>query len=214
MIKPYTIVGVLVDQIEGKVGGDVQPLILLPQQQIPIRPLFYPALLKTLVSFVVKTRGDIPVAAEMRSVFHQAAPGFALDDFQSMQEAIERNTFSQRLGLYLVGSFAGLAVALVFIGLYGVISQLVGYRRHEIGVRVALGATRRSVAQLILRQGSTLIGSGCSRPYPGSRNGTLCERFLISSTTAGWTDLWSGCHRFGVHRAHCIHSSCAQSGVD
>jgi len=160
MLKPYTIVGVLADQIEGKVGGDILPLILLPQQQIPTTSLFYPALLKTVVSFVVKTRGDIPVAAEMRSVFHQAAPGFALDDFQSMEEAVEKNTFSQRLGLYLVGSFAGLAVVLVFVGLFGVLSQLVSYRRHEIGIRVALGATRRSVAQLILRQGSALIGSG------------------------------------------------------
>ena len=160
MIKPYTIVGVLADQVEGKVGGEVLPLILLPQQQIPTTSLFYQALLKTVVSIVVKTRGDIPVAAEMRSVFHQAAPGFALDEFQSMQGVVERNTFSQRLGLYLVGSFAGLAVAMVFVGLYGVLSQLVGYRRHEIGVRMALGATRRSVAQLILRQGSLLIGSG------------------------------------------------------
>src|SRR6185437_1321240 len=97
---------------------------------------------------------------EMRSVFHQAAPGFALDNFQSMQEAVEKNTFSQRLGLYLVGSFAGLAVAMVFVGLYGVLCQLVGYRRHEIGVRMALGATRRNVVQLILRQSSILIGSG------------------------------------------------------
>lgn len=160
MIKPYTIVGVLADQVEGKVGAEVLPLILLPQQQIPTTSLFYQALLKTVVSFVVKTRGDIPVAAEMRSVFHQAAPGFALDEFQSMQEAVEKNTFGQRLGLYLVGSFAGLAVTMVFVGLYGVLSQLVGYRRHEIGVRMALGATRRSVAQLILRQGSILIGSG------------------------------------------------------
>jgi ABC-type antimicrobial peptide transport system permease subunit len=160
MIKPYTIVGVLGNQVEGKVGAEVLPLLMLPQQQIPSTSLFYQALLKTVVSFVVKTRGDIPVAAEMRSVFHQAAPGFALDDFQSMQEAVESNTFSQRLGLYLVGSFAGLAVAMVFVGLYGVLSQSVGYRRHEIGVRVALGATRGSIAQLILRQGSILIGSG------------------------------------------------------
>ena len=160
MIKPYTIVGVLADQVEGKVGAEVLPLILLPQQQIPTASLFYQALLKSPVSFVVKTRGDIPVAAEMRAIFHQAAPSFALDEFQSMQEAVEKNTFNQRLGLYLVGSFAGLAVAMVFVGLYGVLSQLVGYRRHEIGVRMALGATRRSVAQLILRQGSILIGSG------------------------------------------------------
>jgi len=160
MIKPYTIVGILGDQVDKSVGTDPQPLILLPQQQIPTTSLFYQALLKTVVSFVVKTRGDIPVAAEMRSVFHQIAPGFALDNFQTMQEAVEQNTFSQRLGLYLVGSFAGLAVAMVFAGLYGVLSQLVSYRRREIGVRMALGATRASVAQLVLRKGSVLVGGG------------------------------------------------------
>ena len=117
MIKPYTIVGVLADQVDSNVGGAVQPLIMVPHQQIPTTSLFYQALLKTVVSFVVKTRGDIPVAAEMRSVFHQAAPGFALDEFQTMQQAVEKNTFNQRLGLNLVGSFAALAVAMVIAGL-------------------------------------------------------------------------------------------------
>jgi len=159
MIKPYTIVGILGDQV-GSVGADPQPLIMVPQQQIPTTSLFYQALLKTMVSFVVKTRGQIPVAVEMRSVFKQNAPGFALDDFTTMQEAVDHNTFSQRLGLYLVGSFAGLAIAMVFAGLYGVLSQLVSYRRREIGVRMALGATRLSVAQLVLRQGSILVGGG------------------------------------------------------
>lgn len=160
MIKPYTIVGVIGDQVDSNVGGAVEPFLLLPQQQIPTTSLFYQALLKTVVSFVVKTRGDIPVAVEMRSVFHQDAPGYALDDFQTMQEAVEKNTFSQRLGLYLVGSFAGLAVVMVVAGLYGVLAQLVSYRRREIGVRMALGATRQSVAGMILRQGSILIGAG------------------------------------------------------
>ena len=160
MIKPFTIVGVLGNQVDTTVGGEIQPLILLSQQQIPTTSLFYQALLNTGVTFVVKTRGEIPVAREMRSVFHQWAPGFALDNFQTMQEAVDKNTFSQRLGLYLVGSFAGLAIAMVIAGLYGVLSQLVSYRRREIGVRMALGATRGSVATLVLRQGSILIGAG------------------------------------------------------
>src|SRR6185437_8322720 len=160
MIKPYTIVGVLSNQVDSSVGGAVQPLVLLPEQQIPTTSLFYQALLKTVVNFVVKTRGEIPVAQQMRTVFHQQAPGFALDQFQTMQEAVDKNTFSQRLGLYLVGSFAGLAIAMVVAGLYGVLSQLVSYRRREIGVRMALGATRASVAKLVLRQGSMLIGTG------------------------------------------------------
>jgi putative ABC transport system permease protein len=160
MLKPVTIVGVLADQVDSTVGGTVQPFMMLPQLQIPTTSLFYQALLATVVNFVVKTHGDLPVAAEMRSVFHQTAPGFALDSFQTMQEAVEKNTFNHRLGLYLVGSFAGLAIAMVVAGLYGVLSQLVGYRRREIGVRMALGATRQSVAQMILRQGSILIGAG------------------------------------------------------
>jgi ABC-type antimicrobial peptide transport system permease subunit len=160
MLKPYTIVGVLGDQVDQAVGGDVQPLLILSQEQIPTTSMFYQALLKTMVGFVVKTRGNIPVASEMRSVFHQAAPSIALDNFQTMQQAVDQSTFSQRLGLYLVASFAGLAVAMVIAGLYSVLSQLVGYRRREIGVRMALGASRKSVAQMVLRQGSILIGIG------------------------------------------------------
>jgi len=48
----------------------------------------------------------------------------------------------------------------VVAGLYGVLSHLVSYRRREIGVRMALGATRQSVAQMVMRQGSVLIGAG------------------------------------------------------
>jgi len=160
MIKPYTIVGVLADQVDHGVGSDIQPFIMLPDQQIPTTSLFYQALLKTVVCFVVKTRGNVPVVPAMRSIFHEAAPGIALDNFQTMQEAVEKSTFNQRLVLYLVASFAGLAIAMVIAGLYGVLSQLVSYRRREIGVRMALGATRQSVATLVLRQGILVIGIG------------------------------------------------------
>ena len=160
MLKPFSIVGVLGDQVDKQVGAPPQPIILIPQAQVPTTSLFYQALLKTMVSFVVKTRGNIPVAAEMRSAFHELAPGFALDNFQTMQDAVDQNTFNQRLALYLVASFAALAVVMVVAGLYGVLSQLVSYRRREIGIRMALGATRTGVAQIILRQGTLLIGSG------------------------------------------------------
>jgi ABC-type antimicrobial peptide transport system permease subunit len=160
MIKPYTIVGVLGDQVDKNVGAAPMPLALLPYEQVPTTSVFYQALLKTVVSFTVRTRAEVPVAAEMRSIFHQNAPDYALDDFATMQETVEKNTFNQRLGLYLVASFAGLAVVMVFAGLYGVLSQLVGYRRREIGLRLALGASRQSVSRLVLGQGSILVGSG------------------------------------------------------
>lgn len=160
MLKPFTIVGVLGDQVDSKVGVEPQPLILLPANQVPTTSLFYQALLKTVVRFVVKTRGEIPVESTMRAVFHTNAPGFALDDFQTMQEVVDKSTFSQRLMLYLVASFAGLAIVMVIAGLYGVLSQLVNYQRREIGVRMALGATRAGVARMILRQGSRMTAVG------------------------------------------------------
>jgi predicted permease len=189
MIRPYTVVGVMADQVDQTVGAPPLPMVLVPQQQIPTTSLFYQALLQTEVSFVVKTRGEIPVAPQMRSLFHEAAPGFALDNFQSMQQAVENNTFSQRLGLYLVGSFAGLAVAMVIAGLYGVLTQLVSYRRREIGVRMALGATRTSVAQLILRQGSVLIGAGLAA---GLVLSLVSARFIQSFLyQVGLLDVWT-----------------------
>jgi predicted permease len=160
MTRPLTIVGVMGDMVDRNVGGDVQPFLLLAQDQVPTTSLFYQALLKTQVSFVVRTRGNLPVAQQMRAIFKKEAPGFAVDGFKTMREAVDDNTFSQRLVLYLVGSFAGLAIAMVIAGLYGVLSQLVSYRKREIGVRMALGATRVSVAQLVLRQGGILIGIG------------------------------------------------------
>jgi putative ABC transport system permease protein len=180
MVKPLTIVGVLGDQVDSKVGTDPQPLILIPEGQVPTTSLFYQALLKTVVTFVVRLRGDVPVESVMRAVFHKNAPGFALDDFQTMQEVVDKSTFSQRLMLYLVGSFAGLAIAMVIAGLYGVLAQLVGYRRREIGLRMAMGATRAGVARMILRQGSILIAAGLGIGLPlAVLAGRLLKGFLF-----------------------------------
>lgn len=77
-----------------------------------------------------------------------------------MRAALDEVTFNQRLGLYLTASFAGIAILMVLTGLYGVLSQLVGQRRREIGVRMALGATNRSILRMILRQGSMLAVVG------------------------------------------------------
>ncbi|HXW54731.1 MAG TPA: ABC transporter permease [Candidatus Cybelea sp.] len=175
MLRPYTVVGVLGDQIAGGVSQPVGPLIMLTYEQVPTTSLYYPLLLKTVMSFAVKTRGDIAVASGVRSVFHQAAPDYAVEDFAPMQQAVDKSNFSARLGMYLIGAFGVLATALVIAGLYGVLAQLVSYRRREIGVRLALGATPREIVRLILRQGLVVIGIGLAA---GILAAVLTERLV------------------------------------
>ena len=160
MIKPYTIVGVLGDQKDAAIGKPASPMLLLPYQQIPTTSLFYPALLKTVVNMLVKTRGDVAVAPIARAVFHEQAPDYALDNFQTLSETVSQSDFTNRLGLYVTAAFAALAALMVITGLYGVLAQLVGYRRREIGIRLALGAPRASVLQMVLRQGAAMIAVG------------------------------------------------------
>jgi predicted permease len=160
LLTPYTIVGIIGDYADRGAAQPPQPMLFFPYQQLPATSIFYPLLLKTVVNFAVKTRSDIAVAPAMRSAFKQVAPDFALDNFQTMQQAVDQNNFNDRLGLYLIASFAGLAVMMVVAGLYGVLAQLVSYRRREIGVRLALGATRNGILTMILRQGSVLVIAG------------------------------------------------------
>ncbi len=160
MRKPVRIVGVIGDQVDVSVSGKPRPLLMLSYQQIPATSLYYAALIKTAVFIVVKTQGNIAVASSMRSVFHDVAPDMALDNFQTLQKTVDDSNFSARLGLYLTGAFAGLAVMMVVAGLYGVLAQLVSYRRREIGLRMALGASPGNILAMVLRQGSTLVVAG------------------------------------------------------
>lgn len=186
--QPYTVIGVLGDQIDERVGVPAEPMVFLPHQQVPTTSLFYSPLLGTRVAFLVRTRGDIPLQNEMKVVFRQTAPGFAIDNFQSMQENVDDSTFGKRLGLYLVASFAGLAVLMVVAGLYGVLSQVVGYRQREISIRMAMGATRGSVAEMIIRQGSALIAGGLmAGVLLAAALGRLVQNFLYAvKPLDGW----------------------------
>ncbi|HEX6497219.1 MAG TPA: ABC transporter permease [Acidobacteriaceae bacterium] len=189
MIKPYTIVGVLGDQKDEAIGKSAAPTLLLPYQQIPTTSLFYPALLKTIVNILVKTRGDVAVAPVARSVFREQAPDYALDNFETLSETVNKSDFTNRLGLYITGAFATLAALMVITGLYGVLAQLVGYRRREIGIRLALGAPRASVSQMVLRQGAAMIVIGLSAGLVLSAlTGRLLSGFLFG---VGTSDAWT-----------------------
>ena len=189
MIQPYTIVGIIGDQVDTSTSQPPQPFLMIPYRQVPSTSLFYQALVKTIVNFVVKTRGDVAVAPAMRSVFHEIAPDYALDDFQTMQHSVDQSNFSSRMGLYLTGAFAAMAVLMVIAGLYGVLAQLVSYRRREFGIRLALGATPGGILSLVLRQGLVFVGAGLAIGIViAAFTGNLVKSFLYQVKPAdAWT---------------------------
>ena len=93
------------------------------------------------------------------------------------------------MGLYLTGAFAGMAVLMVIAGLYGVLAQLVSYRRREFGIRLALGAAPRGILAMVLRQGLLFIGIGVAVGIAASAfAGSLVESFLYQVKPAdAWT---------------------------
>lgn len=191
MLQPYTIVGVVGDAVQFGLNQTTEPEIDLPFEQVPADSFYYSVLVAFATHYVVKTQGGIDVNNAVRQVFREEAPDYALDNFQTLPAALDNASFNQRLGLYLIGSFAAMALIMVLAGLYGVLSQLVGQRRREIGVRMALGATRGSILRMILRQGAALIVTGLAVGLVASlAGGRVIRGFLFGVTpTDAWTYL-------------------------
>jgi predicted permease len=134
------------------------------------------------LELVVRTAGP-PLAAV--SAIQRTLSGISKDgvlsDPRTMDQIVAGTLSTRQFSMILLGIFAGLAVTLAAIGLYGVVSYVVGQRTQEIGIRMALGAQQQDVFRSVLGDGLRMVGLGAAAGFIGS----LCANGLLASMLFG-----------------------------
>jgi putative ABC transport system permease protein len=126
------------------------------------------------MSIVVRTAGDpLQQASAIRAVARRIDPNQPITGIQSMEQNVAKSISEPRFRTVLLGIFAAIAVVLAAIGIFGVMGYSVAQRTRELGVRVALGASRGRLLQMVLAQGArlTLLGTaiGVAASFAGTR---------------------------------------------
>lgn len=169
------VVGVVGDVRNRNLSTESKPAYYVPQTQVPFSQMV------TVVKTAGEPRSLISAATKEVAAMDQDVPLFGV---KTMEEYLSASVAAPRFSTTLLSIFAGVALVLTIVGLYGVMSYSVAQRTNEIGIRMALGAQSRDVMLMIVKQGSVLILLGLAIGLAGAYALTRVISSLLFGVTA------------------------------
>jgi putative ABC transport system permease protein len=179
-----TVVGVAGDVVDGKLGEEPIIHIYVPYAEAPDQLLATPivGLLRRMTIAAVGPGDATTLIAPVRGAIAALDAALAVSDVTTMAQVVADASAPQRFSTLVLAAFAGGALLLAAIGLYGVLAFGVAQRTREIGVRLALGASRGEVLGLVVRQGMTLTAIGLAIGIAGALAATRLMTALLYQT--------------------------------